>query len=90
MRILIPFRIQLINFDADPNADQGYQNDADPDPQHRMKQKYNNFRLFRIKITGTNRIIRIKAGNILLLANTSPGEAQALVDTEIQMQHRLL
>ncbi len=26
----IRFRIQLINFDADPDADPGYQNDADP------------------------------------------------------------
>jgi hypothetical protein len=32
MRILIRFRIYLINFDADPNADLGYQNQNDEDP----------------------------------------------------------
>ncbi len=40
MLIRIRFRNQLINFDADPDfyfyvdADPGYQNDANPDPQH--------------------------------------------------------
>jgi hypothetical protein len=26
--------VDPLHFDADPDADPGYQNDADPDPQH--------------------------------------------------------